>query len=74
MTGSFFNIDQESKGNVKKDQNVRCSILLIIMAVLFAILLHCLFELQIVDGQKYAENFQLQITRTVRDHSSIRKS
>lgn len=70
MTGSFFNIDQESKGNVKKDQNVRCSILLIIMAVLFAILLHRLFELQIVDGQKYAENFELQITRTVRDHST----
>ncbi|WP_408634704.1 hypothetical protein [Petralouisia muris] len=36
----------------------------------FSILIHRLFELQIVNGQKYAEDFELQITRTVRDHNT----
>ena len=42
----------------------------IIIVALSSVLLHRLFELQIVNGQKYAENFELQITRTVRDHNT----
>lgn len=66
----FPNIDQTLRESRKKEQNIRCFILLIIFIILFAILLHRLFELQIVNGQKYADDFQLQITRTVRDHNT----
>lgn len=84
MTGSFFNSGQ--KDHTKREKNTRnsdvplsennfqtrsrCIILQIIFAVLFLILLHRLFELQIVNGQKYADDFELRITRTVRDHNT----
>ncbi len=42
----------------------------IIIIALFSILIHRLFELQIVNGQKYAEDFEHQITRTVRAHNT----
>ena len=35
-----------------------------------SIFFHRLFELQIVNGQKYAENLELQITKTVRDRNT----
>ncbi len=41
----------------------------ILFVVLFSILVHHLFEVQIVNGQKYAEDFELRITRTIRDPS-----
>lgn len=66
----FPNIGQTLKESRKKDQNIRCFILLIIFIVLFSILLHRLFELQIVNGQKYADDFRLHITRTVRGHNT----
>ena len=70
MIDSILNMGQALKDSTKKDINIRCFILQIIFVVLFAILLHRLFELQIVNGQKYAEDFELQITRTVRDHNT----
>lgn len=41
-----------------------------IFIALFSILIHRLFVLQIVNGQKYAEDFELQITRTIREHNT----
>lgn len=70
MIGNFLNINQGSKDNIEKDQNIRCFILMIIIIVSFSIIIHRLFELQIVNGQKYEDNFELQITRTVRDHNT----
>lgn len=70
MIGSILNIGQAPKDSTKKEKNIRCFTLQIIFIVLFSILLHRLFELQIVNGQKYADNFELQITRTVRDHNT----
>lgn len=70
MIGSIRNIGQALKDRTKRNQNIRCFILQIIFVVLFSILLHRLFELQIVNGQKYAEDFELQITRAVRDHNT----
>lgn len=70
MMGSFLNMKQTPKGNTGKDQNIRCMVLVILFVVLFSILLHRLCELQIVDGQKYADDFGLQITRTVRDYNT----
>ena len=70
MVGSILKIGQAPKDSTKKDKNIRCFILQIIIVALFSVLLHRLFELQIVNGQKYAENFEFQITRTVRDHNT----
>lgn len=63
----FFRISQEPKDHTGRDRNIRCITLQVIIGVLFFILLHRLFVLQIVNGQKYAEDFELRITRTVRE-------
>lgn len=67
---SFLNSSHAEKDRVRKDQNIRCFILLFIFIALFSILIHRLFVLQIVNGQKYAEDFELQITRTIREHNT----
>ncbi|MEY8393088.1 hypothetical protein D3Z36_17035 [Lachnospiraceae bacterium] len=36
----------------------------------FFIILHRLFVLQIINGEKYAEDFEFKITRTVREHNT----
>lgn len=63
----FFRISQEPKDHTGRDRNIRCITLQVIIGILFSILLYRLFVLQIVNGQKYAEDFELRITRTVRD-------
>ncbi len=70
MTRSSHRIGRALKDCAIKEQNIRCFTLVIIFIVLFSILIHRLFELQIVNGQKYAEDFELHITRTVRDHNT----
>lgn len=67
---SFLNSSHAEKDRVRKDQNIRCFILQFIFIALFSILIHRLFVLQIVNGQKYAEDFKLQITRTIREHNT----
>jgi len=58
------------KSHTRIDQNIRWFTLQILFVLLFSILLHRLFDLQIVNGQKYAEDFELQTTRTVRDYNT----
>lgn len=70
MIGDILNFGHAQKDSTTKKQNIRCFTLQIIIVALFSVLLHRLFELQIVNGQKYAENFELQITRTVREHNT----
>jgi len=68
---NFFNhIGHARKDRERRDCNIRCFLLLSVIVVLFSVLLHRLFVLQIVNGQKYAENFELQITRTVREQNT----
>lgn len=67
---SFLNSSHAEKDRVRKDQNIRCFILQFIFIALFSILIHRLFVLQIVNGQKYAEDVELQITRTIREHNT----
>lgn len=67
---SFLNNSHAEKDRVRKDQNIRCFILQFIFIALFSILIHRLFVLQIVNGQKYAEDVELQITRTIREHNT----
>ena len=54
----------------ERKHNIRFFTLQILFVLLFSILLHRLFELQIVNGEKYAEDFELKITRTIRDHNT----
>lgn len=62
--------DQILNNHTRRNKNVRGYILQIVFIVLFSILLHRLFDLQIVNGQKYAEDFVLQTTRTVKDYNT----
>lgn len=70
MMNDFFNIDRVTKDNIEKDQNIRCFALMIIFVALFLVIIHRLFMLQIVNGQEYADDFELQITRTIKDHNT----
>lgn len=51
----------------KTDTTIRCFLLEIVFIILFAVLFYHIWELQIVNGQKYAEDYELRITRTVRE-------
>lgn len=55
---------------IKKSQNTRLFALILVFAVLFSFLLHRLWELQIVNGQKYARDYELKVTKTVRDRNA----
>ena len=57
--------DKERRG-----RNIRLIVLPVIFAALFATLLYRTWELQIVNGQKYVEEFELRITRTVKDSNT----
>ncbi len=58
-----------SNGNDQKP-NIRIILLQAIAFLLFGLLLHRTWELQIVKGEKYAEDFELKITRTIKDSST----
>ncbi len=58
------------KNHFRINQNTRWFTLQILFIFLFSILVHRLFDLQIVNGQKYAEDFELQTTRIVRDYNT----
>ena len=57
--------DKERRG-----RNIRLIVLPVIFAALFGMLLYRTWELQIVNGQKYVEEFELRITRTVKDSNT----
>lgn len=57
--------DKERRG-----RNIRLIVLPVIFAALFGTLLYRTWELQIVNGQKYVEEFELRITRTVKDSNT----
>lgn len=54
----------------KKSQDIRLFAILIGIAVLFAIMFYRLWKLQVVDGVKYAKNYELKVTKTVRGHNA----
>lgn len=53
------------KKTMKDDGKSRILLLQIFLLLLFLFLIRRLFVLQIVDGKKYAENYQLRITKTL---------
>ena len=54
----------------RADKRGRLFILLLIFIILFSILFYRLWELQIVSGEKYAKDYELKVTKTVRDHNT----
>lgn len=48
-------------------RNIRLYILQFFLTVIFLFLMYRLWQLQIVNGSKYAEDYELKITRTVRE-------
>lgn len=66
-TGRFWNTGLTEEECRRRNQNLRMYAMDIIFGVFFAILLYRLWDLQIVNGEKYAEDFELKITRTVRE-------
>lgn len=49
--------------------NIRLYILQIILGIFFSFLLYHLWNLQIVNGQKYVEDYELKVTRTVKENN-----
>ncbi|MCI8669439.1 MAG: peptidase [Lachnospiraceae bacterium] len=49
--------------------NIRIYILQLILGILFSFLLYHLWKLQIVNGEKYAEDYELKVTRTVKENN-----
>lgn len=52
------------KNGLKKLAVKRTTVLLLFFAALFLVLVHRLFDLQIINGSEYAENFTVRITKT----------
>ena len=60
-------IFREKKSSYSK---LRILIMQVLFIILFVFVLHRLWQLQIVNGKKYAEDFELKISRTVTDKST----
>lgn len=60
-------IFREKKSSYSK---LRIMIMQVLFIILFVFVLHRLWQLQIVNGKKYAEDFELKISRTVTDKST----
>ena len=58
----FINVKQS-----RKNQNSRLYILCGLFPVLFSILLYRLWDLQAVNGHKYAQNYELKIARSIKE-------
>ncbi len=69
-TDRFWKTDLETTDKIGENQNLRFFILSIIFVLMFAILFYRLWELQIVDGQKYAEELEQDGIKVVRDSNA----
>lgn len=69
-TKRFWNPGSEETEYSKWGKYLRMYAMEAVVAVLFAVLLYRLWDLQIVNGGKYADDFELKITRTVRESNT----
>ena len=69
-TRRFWNSGSEEAERDRRGRNLRMYTMEILVAALFLILLYRLWDLQIVQGEQYAEEFELRITRTVRESNT----
>ena len=58
------------KNSEKASTSVRVGILQVVFAALLVLLLCRLWDLQIVNGEKYVQDYELKITRTIRDKNT----
>lgn len=58
------------RNNERPGKPVRIGILQVVFAALLVLLLYRLWDLQIVNGEKYAQDYELKITRTIRDKNT----
>lgn len=65
-----WNIGAASLKGKRSRQDARLFAMLIGIAVLFAVLFYRLWKLQVVDGQTYARNYELRVTKAVREHNA----
>lgn len=68
--GRFRNFTSRLISGIRKSPNTRLFTLILLFAVLFSFLLHRLWELQIVNGPKYARDYELKVTKTVKDNNA----
>lgn len=69
-TKGFWNSGSAEAERDRRGRNLRMYTMEILIAALFLILLYRLWDLQIVQGEQYAEEFELRITRTVRESNT----
>lgn len=69
-TKGFWNSGSAEAERDRRGRSLRMYTMEILVAVLFLILLYRLWDLQIVQGEQYAEEFELRITRTVRESNT----
>lgn len=69
-TKGFWNSGSAEAERDRRGRNLRMYTMEILVAALFLILLYRLWDLQIVQGEQYAEEFELRITRTVRESNT----
>ena len=65
----FWKNTPKTADTTDKKPHARLFLLQGVLVLIFAVLLHRLWELQIVNGPKYAEEFELKTTRSIRDGS-----
>lgn len=65
----FWKNTPKTTETTDKKPHARLFLLQGALVLIFAVLLHRLWELQIVNGPKYAEEFELKTTRSIRDGS-----
>ncbi|MDE6983633.1 MAG: peptidase, partial [Lachnospiraceae bacterium] len=60
--------------HIREEREFQVSIRIVTLQILFAsllmVLLYRLWDLQIVNGQKYVEDYELKVTRTIRDKNT----
>lgn len=61
---------QSIKNSEKASTSVRVGILQVVFAALLVLLFCRLWDLQIVNGEKYVQDYELKITRTIRDKNT----
>ena len=69
-TKRFWNSGSAEAERDRRGRNLRMYTMEILVAALFLILLYRLWDLQIVQGERYAEEFELRITRKVRESNT----
>lgn len=59
-----------ARGAWNRRQNGRLWTLLVVILLLFSVMIHRVWDLQIIQGEQYARDYVLKITKTIRDKNT----